>query len=110
MHFPSRRYAQRLAVGFFSADVTGFVWDLCLLAGWQQLQPALCAALICMRESLLSSPDPDTVKAYIAQATPNLTLDQVQRELATNFMPAIREAVGAPPPQQAFELTPGGYF
>jgi hypothetical protein len=103
-------YAQRLAVGFFSAEVTLLVWDLCLLAGWQQLQPALCAALICMRDSLLAAADANAIKAYLAQAAPHLTLDQMQRELNLHFMPAIREAVGAPEPKQAFELTPGGYF
>ena len=97
-------------MGFFSAEVTAFVWDLCLLAGWQQLQPAMTAALMCMRKSLLAAADATAVKAYIAQAAPSLTLDQMQRELNTHFMPAIRQAVGAPPPQQAFELTPGGYF
>ena len=103
-------YAQRIAVGFFTAEVTLLVWDLCLLAGWQQLQPALCAALICMRDSLLAAADANAIKAYLAQAAPNLTLDQMQRELNLHFMPAIREAVGAPEPKQAFELTPGGYF
>ena len=103
-------YAQRLAVGFFSADVTAFVWDLCLLAGWQHLQAALCAALTCMRDSLLSAGEAGAIKAYIAQAAPNLTLDQMQREMNAHFMPAIREGVGAPEPGQAFELTPGGYF
>ena len=103
-------YAQRLAVGFFSADVTAFVWDLCLLAGWQQLQPALTAALLCMRKALIASADATAIKAYIAQAAPSLTLDQMQRELNTHFMPSIRQSVGAPEPQAAFELTPGGYF
>lgn len=103
-------YAQRLAVGFFSPEVTLLVWDLCLLAGWQQLQPALCAALICLRNSLLAAADANAIKAYLAQAAPNLTPDQMQRELNLHFMPAIRESVGAPEPKQAFELTPGGYF
>ena len=97
-------------MGFFSAEVTAFVWDLCLLAGWAQLQPALAAALICMRDSLLAAADVNAIKAYLAQAAPNLTLNQMQRELNQNFMADIRESVGAPPPQQAFELTPGGYF
>jgi len=103
-------YAQRLAVGLFSADVTAFVWDLCLLAGWQQLQPALTAALICMRKTLIASGDATAVKSYIAQAAPTLTLDQMQRELNVHFMPSIRQGIGAPEPQAAFELTPGGYF
>ena len=86
------------------AQVTAFVWDLCLLAGWQQLQPALAAALVCMRESLLASGDANAVKAFIASNAPSLTIDQLQRTLNVHFMPAIREAVNAPPPQQAFEL------
>ena len=103
-------YVQRLAVGFFSADVTAFVWDLCLLAGWAQLQPVFTASLICMRESLLSAADANAIKAYIATAAPSLTLDQMQRELNQKFMPDIRKQVGAPQVQEAFELTPGGYF
>ena len=63
-----------------------------------------------MRDSLLNASGADAIKAYLAQAAPLLTLDQMQRELNTNFMPAIRQSVGAPPPQEAFELTPGGYF
>ena len=59
-------YAQRLAVGFFSTELTAFVWDLCLLAGWAQLQPALATALICMRSSLLASGDVDAIRAFIA--------------------------------------------
>ena len=34
--------------------------------------------------------------------------DQMQRALNSNFMADLRQSVGAPPPQQAFELTPGG--
>ena len=101
-------YAQRLAVGFFSADVTAFVWDLCLLAGWQQLQPALAAALICMREGLMTTGAATAVKANIATQAPLLSIDQMQRALNSNFMADLRQSVGAPPPQQAFELTPGG--
>ena len=85
--------------GFVSIDFLG-----------QQLQPALCAALICLRNSLLAAADANAIKAYLAQAAPNLTPDQMQRELNLHFMPAIRESVGAPEPKQAFELTPGGYF
>jgi len=101
-------YAQRLAVGFFSTEVTAFVWDLCILTGWHQLQPALAAALICMRVGLLTCSDVNGVKGYIAAQATSLSIDQMQRALDTHFMAEIRKAVHAPPPQQAFELTPGG--
>ena len=72
---------------------------------------ALAAAMICMRDALLATSDVNAVKGYIAQAAPNLTIDQMQRTLNTRFMAIIRESVpGAPKAEQAFELTPGGYF
>ena len=78
------------------------------LTGWHQLQPALAVALICMRVGLLTCSDVEGVKGYIAAQATSLTIDQMQRALDTHFMAEIRKAVHAPPPQQAFELTPGG--
>ena len=101
-------YVQRLAVGFFSPEVTAFVWDLCLLAGWQQLQPAFAAALICMRDGLQTSADVQAIKVLLAAQGALLSIDQLQRTLSAHFMVDIRQSVGAPAPQQAFELTPGG--
>ena len=74
------------------------------------LSAALTAALLCMKEQLVNSSDATSVKAYIAQAAPVLSVEQMMREMQTHFMPGIRAAVGAPPPDAAFELTPGGYF
>ena len=71
-------YAQRLAVGFFSIEVAAFVWDLCLLAGWQALQPALCTALMCMREGLLTCADATAIKNVIAAQGPLLSIEQVR--------------------------------
>uniref|UniRef100_A0A7S2GFW3 Rab-GAP TBC domain-containing protein n=1 Tax=Haptolina brevifila TaxID=156173 RepID=A0A7S2GFW3_9EUKA len=101
-------FGQRLAVGFFSAEVTAFIWDLCLLAGWQRLQPAFAAALICMRSGLLTCSDVAAIKGFIATQGTSLTIDQMQRTLELYFMPDIRKDVNAPPPQEAYELTPGG--
>ena len=95
-------------MGFFSLEVATFVWDLCLLAGWSALQPALCSALICLRVSLFTCARATEVKLILAAQGSQITISQLQRMLTAHFMAGIRKELAAPPPQQAFELTPGG--
>ncbi len=102
-------YMQRLCVGLLSPDAVAFVWDVCLLAGWAQLQPALAAMLICMRDGLMAATDAAAVKAYVGQAAQQLTVSQLQLALEHHFMAEVRKSIGAPPPDQALSLTPGGY-
>lgn len=102
-------YAQRLSVGFFSAPTTAFVYDLCMLAGWEQLQPAFAAALISMREGLLTSTDAASLRVQVRHGAQQLTVTQLQRTLATHFMADVRARLDAPPPERALELAPGGY-
>ena len=63
-----------------------------------------------MRKTLIASGAAWAMYDLTAVASPTLTLDQMQRELNVHFMPSIRQGIGAPEPQAAFELTPGGYF
>jgi hypothetical protein len=96
-------HAQRLCVTLLSAETTAFVWDLCLLAGWQQLQPALAAVAICLREGMLASTDAQSVSSYMQQHAAAIPVVQLQRELEQHFLPAIREDLEAPSPASAVD-------
>lgn len=99
--------AQRFCVGTLSLEAMAFVWDLCLLAGWQQLQPALSAMLICLREGLLACADGKAATSYMQQHAQDIAVVQLQAVMQANFMPAIRKAFGASNPADILTLTPG---
>eukprot|EP00966_Prymnesium_polylepis_P181067 4194084-Prymnesium_polylepis.1 len=96
-------HAQRLCVGLLSAETCAFVWDLCLLAGWHQLQPVLTALLICVKEGLVSCTDTKSAIAYVQQSAAKVTPAQLQRVLEDHFMGAIREELQAPQPSAALD-------
>jgi hypothetical protein len=102
-------HAQRLCVSLLSADSAAFVWDLCLLGGWRQLQPALASALLCMRDGLLAATDAAAVRGYLTHQAALLTPTELQRALGDNFMPAIRAELGAPEPSTALDLVRSGF-
>jgi hypothetical protein len=61
-----------------------------------------------LRESLITCASATEVKLILAAQGPQITISQLQRMLTAHFMAGIRKELAAPPPQQAFELTPGG--
>ena len=80
------------------------MWDLCLLAGWQQLQPALAAAIISLKSGMLGCTDAPAARAYLLQNAAQLSVAQLQHTLEEHFMPAIRADVQAPSHTYAHKL------
>ena len=99
-------HAQRLCVGLLSAEAVDAVWDLCLLTGWEHIQPALAAALICMRDGLVNCLGAVHVARYLDEHGCAVTAPQLRAALDRHFMAAVRARVGAPEPGGAPELSP----
>jgi len=98
--------AERLCVGLLGPEAVLFVWDLCLLGGWQQLQPALSAALLCLRDGLLSASSAEDLTAYVQVHAPSIAISQLRETLESHFMPSIRSDLGASAPSDVRTLPP----
>ena len=88
---------QRLCVGLLSPAATSYAWDLCLLGGWQQLQPLFAAVLLALKDGLLGCGTEEAVAAYLLQEGPRVPVASLQSLMERHFMPAIREALGGVP-------------
>lgn len=88
--------AQRLGVGVMSAGVTAWAWDLCLLGGWDKLQPVLAALLLALKEGLLGCGSEEALAAFLLQEGPKVPASTVQPLMERHFMPAVREQLNAP--------------
>ena len=100
-------HAQRLCVSLLSSDTCNFVWDLCLIAGWHQMQAALTALLICLKDGLTACTDTKSTSAYLQASAPKVTAAQLQRVLEDHFMGAIRAEMQAPQPSAVLGLSGG---
>lgn len=82
------------------------MWDIGLLAGWEIVECAIAAALVLLRGGLLACAKPDDLVAYVELSVPLLNVEQLRASLERDYMPAIRQRLKAPPPDDIITLEP----
>eukprot|EP00965_Chrysotila_dentata_P045681 1517696-Pleurochrysis_carterae.AAC.1 len=97
---------ERLCVGWLEQKATLFAWDICLLSGWKNITRVIAAALLCLRDGLFACANADDTAAYLIEHAKTLSVSQLRAALEAHFMPALRQEVNAPRPDDSPELAP----
>jgi len=102
----TRDHSSRLGVGLFSPAAIGFVWDVGILAGWEQVEACIAAAILLLRDGLLACAKSEALRVYLEATVPQLTVPQLRAALERHFMPDLRRKLKAPPLEDILPLEP----